>query len=53
MVDLTRRQADNSVMEVGPIQSLAAAITKRLVLTVERNVAARTDGKSNEFTIKE
>ena len=40
-------------MEVGPIQSLAAAITKRLVLTVKRNVATRTDGKRNEVSIKE
>lgn len=44
---------DNSVMVVRPIQSLAAAITKRLVLPVERNVAARADGKSKEFTVKE
>lgn len=46
-------KADNSVMVVGPIQSLAAAITKKLVLPVKRNVAAWTDGKSNEVSTQE
>ena len=44
---------DNSVMVVRPIKHLPTAVTKGLVFSIKRNIAARADGKSKEFTVKE